>query len=224
MRVFHWQHAAAQALSACIHGYCCRNTDMGRLCNLLHLSLAALRCQPFFKWVPSQANPADLSSHEQGEEGRAFFYKKKAQLSRMTVPTHDELSSSSMTYVMELAKRWGAKFDLVWSASVHSIHIRCHGYVVIYIWSDTRQANLRGPLNLFDRSARLRAVTHLSNELRCGTLASVRESIKVVVFVSFNKFLTHITVTCSSSFAPTYLNESASRYLSNKFLAVDTRD
>ena len=29
-----------QALLACIHGYC-RNTDMGRLCNLLHLSLAA---------------------------------------------------------------------------------------------------------------------------------------------------------------------------------------
>ena len=67
-----------QALSACIHGYC-RNTDMGRLCNLLHLSLAALRCQPFFNWVPSKANPADLPSREQGEEERAFFYKRKAQ-------------------------------------------------------------------------------------------------------------------------------------------------
>ena len=53
-----------QALSACIHGYC-RNTDMGRLCNLLHLSLAGLRCQPFFNWVPSKANPADLPSREQ---------------------------------------------------------------------------------------------------------------------------------------------------------------
>jgi len=52
-----------QALSACIHGYC-HNTDMGRLCNLLHLSLAALCCQPFFNWVPSKANPADLLSRK----------------------------------------------------------------------------------------------------------------------------------------------------------------
>jgi len=56
-----------QAFSACIHG-CCHNTDMGRLYSLLHLSLAALRCQPFFNWVPSKANPADLPSREQGEE------------------------------------------------------------------------------------------------------------------------------------------------------------
>ena len=64
------------ALSACIHGYC-RNTDMGRLCNLLHLALAGLRCQPFFEWVPSKANPTDLPSREEGKEERDFYFKIK---------------------------------------------------------------------------------------------------------------------------------------------------
>jgi len=101
---------STQALSACIHGYC-RNTDMGRLCNFLHLSQAALCCQPFFGWVPSKANPAYLPSREQGEEERAFFFKRKAQPRRMTVPTLNELSSPSMIYVTELAKGRGVEFD-----------------------------------------------------------------------------------------------------------------
>ena len=33
-----------------------------------------------------------------------------------------------------------------------------------------------GPLDVFDQSSRLRAITDLSNVLRCGTVASSRES------------------------------------------------
>jgi len=61
-----------QALSACIHGYC-RNTDMNLMCNLLHLSFAGLRCQPFFNWVPSKAIPLDQPSREDGAEERDIY-------------------------------------------------------------------------------------------------------------------------------------------------------
>jgi hypothetical protein len=49
------------ALSAAVHGYS-RNADMGAMSNMLHLELARPRCRPWFEWIPSKANPADIPS------------------------------------------------------------------------------------------------------------------------------------------------------------------
>ena len=49
------------ALSACIHGYT-HSCDMAKISNMLHLSMARLQSQCWFKHVPGEANPADLPS------------------------------------------------------------------------------------------------------------------------------------------------------------------
>ena len=61
-----------QALSSAIHGYT-RNLDCAPLSNLLYLSLAALQVTPWFDFVPSKANCADLPSREEGDEERVFL-------------------------------------------------------------------------------------------------------------------------------------------------------
>ena len=49
------------ALSAAVHGYS-GSAELGALCNALHLEFARLACRPWFEWVPSKANPADVPS------------------------------------------------------------------------------------------------------------------------------------------------------------------
>jgi len=49
------------AMSAAVYG-----SDLAALSNTLQLALAALKCTPFFEWVPSFANCADKPSQPQG--------------------------------------------------------------------------------------------------------------------------------------------------------------
>jgi len=64
------------AMSAAVHGYA-RSPDLAALSNTLHLALAALKCTPFFEWVPSLANCADIPSRPQGVAERAFYARVK---------------------------------------------------------------------------------------------------------------------------------------------------
>lgn len=66
------------AMSAAVHGYA-RSPDMAALSNTLHLALAALQCTPFFEWVPSLANCADIPSRPQGPAEEAFYTRIKAE-------------------------------------------------------------------------------------------------------------------------------------------------
>ena len=60
------------AMSAAVHGYA-RSPDLVALSNTLHLALAALKCTPFFEWVPSLANWSDIPSRPQGVAEEAFY-------------------------------------------------------------------------------------------------------------------------------------------------------
>ena len=53
------------AMSAAVHGTA-RSADMSAMANALHLEFARLQCQPWFEWVPSKANPADIPSRQEG--------------------------------------------------------------------------------------------------------------------------------------------------------------
>jgi len=64
------------AMSAAVHGYA-RFPERAALSNTLHLALAALKCTPFFEWVPSLANCADIPSRPQGVAERAFYARVK---------------------------------------------------------------------------------------------------------------------------------------------------
>ena len=60
------------ALSAAVNG-CAKSPHLAALSNTLHLSLAYLKCQPWFEWVPSDANPADIPSRGCGEDEQTFY-------------------------------------------------------------------------------------------------------------------------------------------------------
>ena len=60
------------ALSAAVRG-CAKSPHLSALSNTLHLSLACLKCQPWYEWVPSDANPADIPSRGCGQEEQAFY-------------------------------------------------------------------------------------------------------------------------------------------------------
>ena len=67
------------AMSAAVHGYA-RAPHLAALANTLHLAMARLRCQAWFEWVPSEANPADLPSRPQGKEAEDFYKKESLKL------------------------------------------------------------------------------------------------------------------------------------------------
>ena len=56
---------STSAMSAAVHGYT-RTPDMAAMANALHLEFARLQCRPWFEWVPSEANPADIPSRVSG--------------------------------------------------------------------------------------------------------------------------------------------------------------
>jgi len=60
------------AMSASVHGYA-RSPDLAALPNTLHLTIAALKCTPFFEWVPSLVSCADIPSRPQGVAEEAFY-------------------------------------------------------------------------------------------------------------------------------------------------------
>ena len=82
------------ALSACVHGYA-RSPDMADLSNMLHLALAGLRASPWFEWVPSAANPADLPSRPPSDEEVEFYAAMHVSASPFPVrlPTVLELAN-----------------------------------------------------------------------------------------------------------------------------------
>ena len=59
------------SMSASMHGYA-RSPHMGALSNTIHLALASLRCNPWFDWVPTDANCADIPSRPQGPAEHEF--------------------------------------------------------------------------------------------------------------------------------------------------------
>ena len=63
-------------MSVAMHCYA-RSPDLGALSNTLHLAFAALKCTPFFEWVPSLANCADIPSRPQGVTEEAFYARVK---------------------------------------------------------------------------------------------------------------------------------------------------
>ena len=60
------------ALSTAVSG-CVKSPHLAALSNTLHLSLACLKCQSWFEWVPSDANPADIPSRGCGEDEQVFY-------------------------------------------------------------------------------------------------------------------------------------------------------
>jgi len=64
------------AMSAAVHCYA-RSPDLATLSNTLHLALTALKCTPFFEWVPSLANRTDIPSRPQGVAEEAFYARVK---------------------------------------------------------------------------------------------------------------------------------------------------
>ena len=41
-----------------------RSADLSAIAHALHLQFARLSCRPWFEWVPSEANPADIPSRQ----------------------------------------------------------------------------------------------------------------------------------------------------------------
>jgi len=60
------------AMSAAVHGYA-KSPDLATLSITLNVALAALKCTPFFEWVPSLANCTDIPSRPQGVAEEAFY-------------------------------------------------------------------------------------------------------------------------------------------------------
>jgi hypothetical protein len=60
------------ALSVTVNG-CAKSPHLAALSNTLHLSMSYLKCQSWFEWVPSDANPADIPSRGCGEDEQTFY-------------------------------------------------------------------------------------------------------------------------------------------------------
>ena len=82
------------ALSAAVRG-CAKSPHLAALSNTLHLSLACLKCQPWFEWVPSNANPADIPSRGCGEDEQAFYDSHDIQHwpTEMRFPSFEQLKA-----------------------------------------------------------------------------------------------------------------------------------
>ena len=65
-------------LSAAVRG-CATNPHLTTLSNTLHLSLACLKCQPWFEWVPLNANPADIPSRGCGKDEQSLYDSHEIQ-------------------------------------------------------------------------------------------------------------------------------------------------
>jgi len=90
--------------------------------------------------------------------------------------------------------------------------------------SGTRQANLVGPFDVFDRSSRLRAVNTSPIMSSRRTLAFGRELTQGSSSVSLNKFLNHSLVSCWLSFSLTYSEHKFPRTSWMRILSVCNRD
>ena len=55
--VFFCDNTSVMSLAAPVHSYA-RSPDLATLSNTLHLALVALKCTPFFEWVPSLDIPS----------------------------------------------------------------------------------------------------------------------------------------------------------------------
>jgi hypothetical protein len=63
-------------MSAAIYGYALA-PHLAALSNTLHLALTRSRCQAWLEWVPSDANPADFPSRQQGAAAEEFYEQEK---------------------------------------------------------------------------------------------------------------------------------------------------
>ena len=90
------------AMSAAVHGYA-RSPDMAALSNTLHLALAALKCTPFFEWVPSLANCADIPSRPQGPAENDFYEQVKAKHwpGKMKFPSFEKFQRPTLNAIFE---------------------------------------------------------------------------------------------------------------------------
>ena len=89
-------------MSAAVHGYA-RSPDMAALSNTLHLALAALKCTPFFEWVPSLANCADIPSRPQGPAENDFYEQVKAKHwpGKMKFPSFEKFQHPTLNAIFE---------------------------------------------------------------------------------------------------------------------------
>ena len=82
------------ALSLLVHGYASR-PDCARLVNVFHMLQAQLRFTPWFEWVPSAANVADLPSRGAYSEleavapGSMRIRFRLPDFATFTMPLHD---------------------------------------------------------------------------------------------------------------------------------------
>ena len=77
-----------------VHGYA-RRPDLAEMSNLLHMALAGLQTRPWFEWVPSKANPADLPSRPPSQEEIDFYSDMNVQPwpHSLRLPTLRELAT-----------------------------------------------------------------------------------------------------------------------------------
>ena len=89
------------AMSAAVHGTG-RSADMCALANALHLEFARLQCRPWFEWVPSKANPADIPSRQEGHHPLYDDIEARPWVGGLRLPTRAMLRSDTLDWAFPL--------------------------------------------------------------------------------------------------------------------------
>jgi len=85
------------AMSAAVHGTG-RSADMCAMANALHLEFARLQCRPWFEWVPSKANPADIPSRQEGHHPLYDDIEARPWVGGLRVPNREMLRSDTLDW------------------------------------------------------------------------------------------------------------------------------
>ena len=86
------------AMSAAVHGTA-RSADMCALTHALHLEFARLQCRPWFEWVPSEANPADIPSRQEGHQPLYDDLQARRWKGGMRLPSRAMLRSDTLDWM-----------------------------------------------------------------------------------------------------------------------------
>ena len=78
-----------------------RTADMS-MANALHLDFSLLQCQPWFEWVPSKANPADVPSRQEGHHPLCDDIAARPWEGGLCVPTREMLRSDTLDWAFPL--------------------------------------------------------------------------------------------------------------------------
>ena len=75
---------------------------MSAMANALHLEFARLQCRPWFEWVPSEANPADIPSRQEGHHPLYDDIEARPWVGGLRLPTREMLRSDTLDWAFPL--------------------------------------------------------------------------------------------------------------------------